>query len=202
MPKDAFFRLSPEKQQRILNAAKEEFLCYKDHYHKASVKRIAEKADIAIGSIYKYFEDKNDLFFQVFNQYKEQPETNNDSSTLYAYSKEEFDLGTNMSETAQTLVETLSNDQTLFHSLIFDEAPSAEYSQRIRTYLEKDRERGLLRNETDADLAVYLYGSLEYIAFQYCRNHGLAFEHDQEILPKLTKIFFFGIYRDEAREEL
>ena len=64
--KKTFLKLTPEKQQRILNAAADEFIEYKDQYEKSSVNRIADRAGISVGSIYKYFYDKDDLFFCVF----------------------------------------------------------------------------------------------------------------------------------------
>ena len=65
MPKKTFLKLPPEKQQRILDAAADEFIEYKDQYEKSSVNRIADRAGISVGSIYKYFYDKDDLFFCV-----------------------------------------------------------------------------------------------------------------------------------------
>lgn len=60
MPKDTFFNLPQDKKDKILDAAIDEFAEYT--YHKASISRIVERAQIAKGSFYQYFEDKADLF--------------------------------------------------------------------------------------------------------------------------------------------
>lgn len=60
MPKDTFFNLPEEKRKRILDAAIDEFANYP--FHKATISRIVQKADIPKGSFYQYFEDKKDLF--------------------------------------------------------------------------------------------------------------------------------------------
>lgn len=60
MPKDTFFNLPQEKQDRILDISLEEF--YNQGYEKASISRIVETAGIAKGSFYQYFEGKEDLF--------------------------------------------------------------------------------------------------------------------------------------------
>ena len=63
MPKETFFNLKEEKQQRILMAALHEIGEY--GYDKASVTRIVKEAGIATGSFYQYFEDLDDLFVYI-----------------------------------------------------------------------------------------------------------------------------------------
>ena len=60
MPKHTFTRLDEEKQERIMRTAIEEF--QNNGFANAKIGSIAEKADIAKGSIYQYFEDKVDFF--------------------------------------------------------------------------------------------------------------------------------------------
>ena len=60
IPKSTFFNLSEEKKERIIEAALDEFAEYT--YYKSSVTRIVKKADIAKGSFYQYFTDKEDLY--------------------------------------------------------------------------------------------------------------------------------------------
>lgn len=57
---ELFDRIPQEKRNRILQVAIEEFACY--GYENANTNTIAKKADISVGSLYKYFENKEDLF--------------------------------------------------------------------------------------------------------------------------------------------
>ncbi|SHJ93135.1 transcriptional regulator, TetR family [Geosporobacter subterraneus DSM 17957] len=63
MPKNTFFNLAEEKRNRILEISIDEFAVF--GYQNASISRIVEKAEIAKGSFYQYFEDKKDLFKYV-----------------------------------------------------------------------------------------------------------------------------------------
>jgi len=63
LPKETFFNLKTEKQQRIVHAALHEIA--ENGYEKASVTRIVKDADIATGSFYQYFADLDDLFVYV-----------------------------------------------------------------------------------------------------------------------------------------
>lgn len=63
LPKDTFFNLKTEKQQRILDAALHEISA--KGFNKASVTRIVKDAGIATGSFYQYFEDLADVFVYI-----------------------------------------------------------------------------------------------------------------------------------------
>lgn len=60
MPYQTFFNLPEEKRQNVIDAALEEFALY--DYKTASLSRMVEKAGIAKGSMYQYFENKKDLY--------------------------------------------------------------------------------------------------------------------------------------------
>ncbi len=63
MPFPRFHKLAPEKRERLLDVAAQEFARY--GFEDASLNRILEGAQISKGAAYYYFEDKVDLFFTV-----------------------------------------------------------------------------------------------------------------------------------------
>ena len=60
MPTNTFFNLPAEKKHKILKAANKEFA--RVPLEQASIKNIVEDAEIARGSFYQYFDNKQDLF--------------------------------------------------------------------------------------------------------------------------------------------
>ncbi len=60
MPRATFDRIDAGKKARLLRVAAKEFAA--NGFHKANVNTIAEKAGIAKGAIYTYFESKHDLY--------------------------------------------------------------------------------------------------------------------------------------------
>lgn len=61
--KPTFDNIPPEKRRRIIETATMEFA--KKGYHDASISNIASKSGISVGSIYKYFDNKQDLFLTI-----------------------------------------------------------------------------------------------------------------------------------------
>ncbi len=63
MPSQTFLNLDSKKQQKLLDAAMEEFSTVR--YTEASVNHIIQQAGIPRGSFYMYFVDKDDLFSYI-----------------------------------------------------------------------------------------------------------------------------------------
>jgi AcrR family transcriptional regulator len=63
MVRPRFAKLAPGQQQAILQAALEEFATR--GFHDASLNRVIEAAGISKGSMYYYFDGKEDLYFHV-----------------------------------------------------------------------------------------------------------------------------------------
>ncbi len=63
MPKDTFGRIPKERQSMIFDVAAKEFASH--GFHKANINVIAANAGISIGTMYKYFSSKEDLFSET-----------------------------------------------------------------------------------------------------------------------------------------
>lgn len=65
MPKQTFLNLPEDKRNTFIEIALDEFA--RNDYNSASVSKIVEKAGIAKGSLYQYFQDKQDLFLYLLD---------------------------------------------------------------------------------------------------------------------------------------
>ncbi len=73
MPKQTFYHLQKDKQDLLINAAKMEFS--RVPLHEASIANIIKTANIPRGSFYQYFDDKDDLYYYLLDEYTKK--TNN-----------------------------------------------------------------------------------------------------------------------------
>lgn len=67
MPKPTFLNLPREKQEVLINAAKKEFS--RAPLFEASISNIIKDAGIPRGSFYQYFDDKDDVYFFLLDEY-------------------------------------------------------------------------------------------------------------------------------------
>src|SRR5512136_2965365 len=63
--KETFLKLSDEKRLYILNSAAEIFA--RAGYHQAAIADICANAGISNGALYKYFNNKEDLFLSIID---------------------------------------------------------------------------------------------------------------------------------------
>ena len=61
-----FERISDEKRKRVLESAKTAFA--RDGFAGTNVNKVAAAADISVGSLYKYFRTKDDLFLAIIEE--------------------------------------------------------------------------------------------------------------------------------------
>ena len=66
MPTPRFFQLAPPKQTLIYQALLQEFATHP--YEEASTNRIVKQANIAKGSLFNYFKDKEDLYLYTLQR--------------------------------------------------------------------------------------------------------------------------------------
>jgi AcrR family transcriptional regulator len=62
---EIFRKIPEEKQNKIIDAALNEFAQY--GYSEANINKIAERAGVSVGSLYKYFNDKQNLYQIIVN---------------------------------------------------------------------------------------------------------------------------------------
>ena len=125
MPKETFLKLSKEKQQKVIKAAKKEFA--RVPIENVSIKNIVEEADIARGSFYQYFESKEDLLIYILKENSEKlniklknevSKTNGDIFKLYIFlydsMLEEFTGNSDQDLFKQIFVNLKSSDENIF----------------------------------------------------------------------------------------
>jgi len=62
--KTAYYKITEEKRQKIEKVAMEEFSCHS--FNEASLNNIIKKAGISKGGMFKYIDDKTDIYLHIF----------------------------------------------------------------------------------------------------------------------------------------
>ena len=188
-----FERLPQEKRDRILLAARAEFIRYP--YEKTSINRILAEAEVPKGSFHQYFDDKSDLFSccicDVYKKLIDVRKKNGEPLLEFGMlrmKKLGYDKG--YQAFSKDLERYLSGeDFKLFENMM--EAP-----RHIRTYVQMDAASTLIapalkeelmrdkcvRTDIDYDYYAYLLSLTEIIPVGYGTRKG----------QKMEDLFFLG----------
>lgn len=182
-----FERLPGEKKERILQAARAEFVRYP--YEKTSINRILADAGVPKGSFYQYFDDKSDLFgiciSIVYGHLIEMRRRNGESlleTGMLRMKRLGFEKG------YQLFSEDLSRYLSAEDFLLFENMLAAP--RHIRNYVQTEAATSLIapifkeelrrdknvRTDIDYDYYAYLLSLTEVIPVDYAVSTGRSTE--------------------------
>jgi AcrR family transcriptional regulator len=167
VPKETFFNLPEEKRQHILDIAIDEFA--NNDYQNVSISRLVERAGIAKGSFYQYFEDKKDLYFYLLDvaaqdkvAFLTERQPPDPAMGLFDYLSWLFRVGVEFQFFRPRLAE-------VGYRAMYTDAPfRQELTQRLQAaahdYYRQLIEHGVRNGDVDPnvnpDLAAYMFGAL------------------------------------------
>lgn len=198
--KKTFLKLPDKKRLFILNAAAEIFA--KEGYHHASISDICKNAGISNGALYKYFKNKEDLFFSLIDYGIELV------NGLYR----QFETDKPVIPTLRSIfngIKIMAKDMGFIISMYLDlgtctlnsfaEKKSTELEKIGRNFLTElltnAVDRGEISSAVDIRSTVYFIDNL-IILYSYStvsvhyKKRLLAFMHEKSDVPEKKKIAF------------
>lgn len=195
MPKDTYLNLSEKKREMILNTAIDEF--YEYGFEKASISRIVNKAGIAKGSFYQYFEDKEDLFSFVIENARERKliyfsEIINSGLELdfFELLRELYRASLNFLKGNPKLASIndsfLISDNNKLKDKIMNQGIDKS-NQFLKDLLRQGIENGKVNQEIDLEFTAYIITSISITLGDYCRRkYGDLIELEDKDYYKLV----------------
>jgi len=215
MPKETFLNLKKEKQERILRCAISEF---REHgFSGANVGTIAFKAEVAKGSMYQYFYDKNELFTYCLKwaisylMDKVNTEVSATAGDMFEYFSSDINAGVRLAREERDLAfftqdvflgkfKAMPDDTTIEMMKVAD-----EYTLKmIRT----EQAKGNIRNDIDEEiLKIFILGAClkikEYLLLE-AEKSGFdisdeRMENFKVIVENMVDMLKNGIGRSEGK---
>ncbi len=182
---ESFKRLDAEKQERIIEAAIAEFA--ERGYELANTNRIAEKARISVGSVFHYFNTKENLFLYIVNYGSSLIEEHAgkvvDDDNLSVADKIEalISLVVKTSRREATLIRLYHEMSSIGNQELISKVPrslDSFTSQRYINMLREGQKKGEVRLELDAGSAAFLMDNiLLMLQFSYvCDYYKIRFQ--------------------------
>lgn len=167
MPKDTFFNLPEDKQERIFKESIREF-AHKG-FEKGNIGEIAKKAGVAKGSMYQYFEDKKELYiycikkaYELSMKYTDPSGHDYENMSIYDYIYLSFKTAWPILQNDKELYMFLQDAAIGQYTSVKDEAldyilkSAREYMTNL---IEKNKENGFIRSDIDTRIImIYLEG--------------------------------------------
>nr|WP_269671102.1 TetR family transcriptional regulator [Metabacillus litoralis] len=114
MPKQTFYHLPKEKKDTLIHSAKKEFS--RVPLHEASIANIIKSAGIPRGSFYQYFDDKEDLYFYLLDEFTQ----NTNRRVMTILRRKQGDLTETLIDLFQHIVQSQHNqDNKAFFKNVF-----------------------------------------------------------------------------------
>jgi AcrR family transcriptional regulator len=211
--RSTFTRLSAAKQQRILEAAIEEFSHW--GYERASVNRIVAQLGIAKGSIFQYFGSKKNLYVHVFGHAVQLVKQSLKRVKLETEQESFFVRLAKSLEAGIQFIQRHPKIYQIYLKMLFQEQVPfrADFLKTIRLFstdylrplVEEGIRRGELREDLDPDAAAFL---LDAILDRFLQAHCVAymdsglglFEADAPVIDKRIRDSVDLLRRGMARD--
>lgn len=203
-----FANLPPDKQQRIVEAAINEFAA--NGYQRASVNTIVKRAGIAKGSVYQYFTNKEALFLYVFEQFALSVKRGVKAQAGRGAKHGFFDHVREVLLAGVAFIDANPQAFELYLKILFEqEVPRREklvsqlrlFSAEFFTpFLEYARVRGEIRDDVDTATVIFLLDAvIERFLQGYAKPYldsglGLAGKKGQRLINGIDAII--GMLRD------
>lgn len=170
--KPTFDNIPAEKRARVIDAATKEFA--KKGYHDASISTIASKAGISVGAIYKYFENKQDLFLTIIDESISRVET-----LLLGLAKTDEDVMIKVEKILREIITVSREDGVLINlynsmTSINDKKLASQFATEMEKVtaeiyteaIREGQETGEIRKDIDPSIAAFLIDDL-FMSLQF-----------------------------------
>ena len=194
MPKETFFKIAEDKRERLLREAARLFA--ERGFNQTDVAQLASRAGVAKGSIYNYFESKEDLYLYVcrdgmrrsreaiygamdpgWDTYRQVEHIFRQGARFVRSHPEYLILYANISSAG---MERFSDQMSL--------EVEKYTADHLKHLIRRDMQRGLVRDDVDVHFAAFMINSL-YIIFMaslVSRHFKLRLQEYLEIDGDLT----------------
>jgi AcrR family transcriptional regulator len=197
MPKQTFFNLPDDKKEKIINAAYDIFIA--EDYEKVNIRSITSKADISIGSFYKYFYDKDDLYLYLLSNIEKK-----------IYAKEKEKTGYFLMDSEVIPIEEICTQQEIEFNRTWYKVPIevmmkfyfGEYSRELNSIVMDElielKNSGKLKDSVDVEFVFHFYVTSMFNILIYFREHNITDEGQKLKIKKnfYTNLFLTGILKD------
>lgn len=195
MPKKTFFKLPSKVQASIIETAMDIYINNK--FENITIRTLSEQLNVSMGSFYDYFQDKDELYFYIFDSLI--------NKLLFSgYYKD------HMFQVPRPALEDYLNDREIQFYRTFRSAPeymkkkyyfntevNGIYYQYVQREFERMKRDGKMRDKLDSDFMAYIYITISFnVAMYFERTMPDApFEQKYELCNQVYQMLQHGMFQ-------
>ncbi|MDU5809031.1 MAG: TetR/AcrR family transcriptional regulator [Finegoldia magna] len=203
MVKETYFNLDKSKQDMIRENVLKMFVS-KD-FEDVTIRDLAKKCNISVGSFYKYFNSKEDMYLYYMCEVEEKilDEEYKHNKSLFT-NNPYIDLNTILSPLEIKFNRTWLNAPTYILSKFYFDGYANKLNSKVLDELDLLYDRGKTSKGLEKDMLKFIYVTYMYNFIMYVRKKNIADSKDFIQLKKLyfDKIVFKGLFTTEYYEEV
>jgi AcrR family transcriptional regulator len=198
LPRDTFFNLEEEKQERIIDVAISEFEI--KTYQNVSVNTIVRKAHISKGSFYQYFEDKKDLYQFLIDKMVQEKLKYITEAMSNPLNHGFFEL---MRDTYRSGLEFAKDNPRYLNigNMLFADNTSPLYQEIVKNNVHRSRqiyeklmmigiERGEVKSDIDIPMMAHIISDMHISIIEYYQKN-ISTDFDEKMLVVLDGLIKF-----------
>jgi len=198
MPKQTFLNLSEEKKNRIVDKCYDLFIDLP--YEEITIREIVKRLGISIGSFYKYFEDKEDLYLYLMVKIEKK----------YLQKQHEKYGQTFLNEETLPLRYACTPKEEAFNKTWYSVSSEVHhrfyfgpYADELHSWLHAElvdmQIKGLLRKELDLKLVYFMYMTSMFNLQIYFKKENIESDEDKLRIKDeyFRDILFYGIMENK-----
>jgi len=198
---------SEDKHQKIIQAAIRVFA--RKGFYNARVSEIAKEAEVADGTIYLYFKNKDDILISLFEEemrklidtMKEDLSKQKDPiEKIKKFAMNHLSLISRNQDLAEVLQVELRQSSKFMREYVKDHY--MEFLNIFASIIKEGQEQGLFRDDVNTGIAKRaFFGALDemgrYWVLSSTRKHSIA-----ESAKQISEIFIRGLLKDPSKDAL
>lgn len=188
MPKSTYLHLSEQRKQDIKERIMDLFI--KNPYESVNIRDIAAHAGFSIGSFYKYFEDKDEMYLHFLTEVESKISYSYQKSTLPKFIQYAFypEFKQELNEKEYLFDQTWTNAPISVYYKFYFEGYCRKTLQFIVEDLKKLESENKLKPGLDIDTCMFIISSSLFSLWIYLKQNNLS-QDLHHYLPYRTYLF-------------
>lgn len=186
MPSKTFFNLPEKTKNRIIDAVLDEYI--ENKYEEVTIRTIVKRAEISMGSFYRYFESKEEALLYLLYKIDDKFNKHLETVDVFFIKPNKTDCCEVLSEKENKVMEKFKEFPMEFLEKFYFSKGRKAVEKYNASIFKQSVKRKELRGDIDINLLSFIYSNIMYNLIYYFKENNITDE--DEMVSIVRKIYF------------